>query len=84
MNQKDAVSEINTLIKNIINEFTDVDIELSIYDNKFSQPTVRERCSNKDQINCSKDVYCTFKNDRCLLKISSKNLLNKFIQMLIE
>ena len=84
MNHKDAILQVNDIVKNIINEFTEIDIELSIYNNKFSQPTVRERCSKKDEVNCNKDVYCTFKNSKCLLKVSSKKLLNKFIQNLIN
>ena len=73
-----AILQVNDIVKNIINEFTEIDIELSIYNNKFSQPTVRERCSKKDEVNCNKDVYCTFKNSKCLLKVSSKkkNLIN--------
>jgi hypothetical protein len=84
MNNKDAIKKLFAIIEKIINEITTVGVQLSIYHKKFTQPNIRTRCITKTIENCEEDLYCSYKNGKCSIKISSETLLQKFIQIIIN
>ena len=81
LNNKDAISKLYSIIKNLIIQMSTIDnTEISLTNSL--QSNIRSKCNIKEEKQCLNDIYCTYKNNRCSIKIPNEELLNKFIKIL--